>query len=387
MSRRFERGVFLIALLSSLSSCKKTETVTPASQPPSPQVRTIAVAAIWETTGDLSKLGSPALKATQLAYEHYQSSKRGPMVNLEVQDTQSTPQGAASAFQAASVRAKPIAVIGPLTSAAAMTVAPLAEREHVVLMTVASTPALTTAGPFTFRTYPSDSYEAAVMARYILAHDQHRRVSVVYPQNDYGAGLAEAFRKAVGTQLQILQFEAYPEKGAEFRAIAHRVLAATPEIIYAPGYPVGVGPLAKSLRSAGFKGQIYSSLGIEDPSLFTYAGSAADGIRYTVTALPDATQNPKRATFEEEYRKRFGEEASFPALYGYDTASVVFDSIAAGASTAKELQTAFGPGKSFSGVTGSFTFDENGDVVRDYAIKRVERSKFVADTAVGKTPR
>jgi len=361
--------------------------VAPASQPQPSQKGPVAVAAIWETTGDLAKLGAPALKATQLAYEHYTSAKRGPVVKLEMQDTQSTPQGAASAFQAASVRATPIAVIGPLTSGAAMTISPLAERQGVVLLTVASTPALTTAGPYTFRTYPSDSYEAAVMARYILANDHHRRISVIYPQNDYGSGLAEAFRRAADKQLQIVQFEAYPEKGAEFRAIAHRVLAAKPEIVYAPGYPVGVGPLVKSLRSAGFNSQIYSSLGIEDPSLFTYAGSAADGIRYTVTALPNASQNPKRAVFEAEYKKRFGEDASFPALYGYDTASVIFDSIAAGAGSATELQKALASGKFFTGVTGSFTFDENGDVIRDYAIKRVEQSTFVDGDTVGKTQR
>lgn len=334
----------------------------------------VNIGAIWEQTGQVAQFGEEANLACRMAVDEYNEvAKAGmPRINLNTQDTQSTPQGAASAFVALTARGRPVAIVGPLTSAAALTVAPLAERNGIVLVNTGSAPDITNAGAYIFRIYPSDAYEAREMVRYILAARPERIVTIVYPMNEYGTGLFNEFSAAAQSTAIATSGITYPPDQVDFRVIAAKVLAGNPDAAYLPGYPATVAPLARALRDGGFQGQIFSSLGIDDPAMFELAGNASDGIIYTVTALPDADDNPLRAQFEARFRAKYGREPGFPALYGYDVAKIVVDAIGAGARTSADLQRAFGAGARFEGVTGAFEFDENGDVKRPYAIRRLD---------------
>ncbi len=339
----------------------------------------VNIGAIWEQTGQVAQYGEEANLACRMAVEEYNGTVKAgmPRVNLDTQDTQSTPQGAASAFMALTARVQPVAIVGPLTSAAALTVAPLAERNGIVLVNTGSAPDITNAGAYIFRIYPSDAYEAREMVRYILADRPDRAVTIVYPVNEYGAGLFHEFSTAAQSTQITASGISYPPDQVDFRVIAAKVIDGNPDAVYLPGYPATVAPLARALRDGGFKGQMYSSLGIDDPAMFELAGDAADGIIYTVTALPDAKDNPLRAEFEARFRAKYGREPGFPALYGYDVAKIVVDAIGGGARTAADLQRAFGAGARLAGVTGTFEFDENGDVKRPYALRRIDFERRV----------
>ena len=73
--------------------------------------------------------------------------------------------------------------------------APIAEKSKTVLIAIsASAPAITNAGEYIYRVWPSDLLEGSVLAEFV-AKNKYKKVCILYIQTDYGTGLRDAFKK------------------------------------------------------------------------------------------------------------------------------------------------------------------------------------------------
>src|SRR5581483_644827 len=125
--------------------------------------QTIEIGAILPLTGDGAKYGEEARNGINLALDEIAKGK----LRVIYEDDLGTAAGAVNAFNKLTATNKVSAIIGPMYSSTALAVAPLAERKQVVVLSPsASSPALTTAGDFFFRNWPSDVFEGGEMARY-----------------------------------------------------------------------------------------------------------------------------------------------------------------------------------------------------------------------------
>jgi branched-chain amino acid transport system substrate-binding protein len=84
-------------------------------------------------------------------------------------------------------------IIGGIVSAVTLASAPIVESNHVVwLSPTSSAPAITHAGEYIFRNFPSDDLEGKVMADFV--HSQGvKSIAIFQIQNDYGEGIAKVF--------------------------------------------------------------------------------------------------------------------------------------------------------------------------------------------------
>jgi branched-chain amino acid transport system substrate-binding protein len=79
--------------------------------------------------------------------------------------------------------------------------------------------------------------------------------------------------------------------------------------------------------------------------------------------------------FTAAYEAKFGKEPELFAAEGYDVIRLIAEAIAG--TTAESLS---GSGirdflrrvRDYAGASGTITFDQNGDVIKPYAIKRIE---------------
>lgn len=268
-------------------------------------------------------------------------------------------------------------MIGGISSGTTLAMAPVAERNRVALISPgASSPDLSTAGDFIFRNYPSDLYEAKIMAEYLASHGV-KRVATIFANNDYAKGLASTFRAEFSKLGGEIKFEeGYQPDRTDFKTIVAKVSTIKTDALYLPGYYQSVGLLLRQLKEAGVKKPFYSATGIEDPKFFSVAGNAGDGVIYPTPSIDFENPPPSANEFITRYKDEFGEKPNYPALLAYDATKIVALAIRNGGDSADGIKNALYQIKDFPGITGSTSFDSNGDATKPFSFKIVQNGEF-----------
>jgi branched-chain amino acid transport system substrate-binding protein len=91
-----------------------------------------------------------------------------------------------------------IAVIGHSDSASTLSAASFYNRQGIPqIVTIATNPAITNIGNWTYRLCLSDAAQGPALAEYAVKDWNKRRIAVFYVNDDYGRGLAQLFEKHV----------------------------------------------------------------------------------------------------------------------------------------------------------------------------------------------
>ena len=332
--------------------------------------KVIKIASQSPLSGGQSVLGTGLRNATELAI----AQLGGPLkdAGFDVQfvpfDDQATPDvGVANAQQ---IVADPaiLAVIGHFNSGVAIPSSVVYDANNLVMVSPANTnPQVTDRGLKTVnRVCGRDDAQGAVGAQFA----QSLGIKSVYVLNDttaYGAGVAQYFSdtaKSLG--IDVLGFEGTEEK-SNFDGIIQPILALNPDAVYMGGIYDQMGVFANQLVAAGYKGQLLGPDGLDSPDFAKLAGNAAVGTYYSSAAGP-ASAYPGTAQFVKDYTAKYGSAPTPYASEAYDATGIVLAGILAAAKDANgaiptraAVAAAVRATKDYQGLTGSITFDANGD--------------------------
>lgn len=271
-------------------------------------------------------------------------------------------------------------IIGGIVSAVTLAAAPICESNKVVwLSPTSSAPAITQSGEYIFRNFPSDNLEGKVMADFIHKRGLNK-VAVLQVQNDYGEGIGGVFAdqfKKLGGAIQAL--EKHKQDESDFRSVLSKVSQSSPDALYAIGYYTDVALITKQAREQGIKLPIFATTTIEDPQFIKLAGAAAEGVIYPLASGYDAASTATNvAQFKTNYTNEYKNPPGFVEAQAYDCVYLVKKAIELGGGiTGPEIQRGMAQIKGFQGATGTVSFDENGDVVKEIVLKTVAGGKFV----------
>jgi branched-chain amino acid transport system substrate-binding protein len=140
------------------------------------------VALLLPLTGSLAPVGQVLENAAKLAF----SDNSGP--SLDVRDTGGTPQGAAAAAQAA-IAAGDGMILGPLTSAEAHAVAPVAQAAGVNVLAFTNDGTVAAPGIWPLGITPTQQVQRVVQQ---AASGGRTQLAALLPDNDFGHSLGDA---------------------------------------------------------------------------------------------------------------------------------------------------------------------------------------------------
>lgn len=330
----------------------------------------IQVGVVLPLTGAVAEPGNNVLEGLKLAIEEFNNSRPQRRVALLVEDSRSLPKEGVSAITKLITVNKIKVVVGDLMSSVTLAMAPIAERNKVVLLAPgASAPAVRDAGDYIFRIWASDNYDGKVMAQYL--HQQKRqKVAVAYVNNDYGVGLAGAFKQefeSLGGS--VVAFEGYAQGATDFRSLVTKIGSARADCIYLPGQPRENGLIVKQIRELALDQPITANLSVESPDFLRSAGSAAAGITYTTPMFDPQSEDPLATAFARSYQAQTGERPDVCAGHGYDAGRILLHALKQCSFDLSRLKDSLYGVRDFPGVTGRTSFDEKGDVLKDVMIK------------------
>jgi branched-chain amino acid transport system substrate-binding protein len=351
---------------------------------PRSETASLSIGVIFPLSGDAASYGEKGQRAIELA--HYlaeQDQTCGAMpVELAIEDSAASPTTGIAAFQKLRSSDHVDVVIGDIVSAVTLAVAPLAEQSRTLLLSpTSSAPAITDAGPYVFRIWPSDLAEGSALAELAISRGL-RRVAIMHMTNDYGAAIADIFeRTLVAAGGEVVLKSGYNPDTTEFRATLTRIRSAAPDAVYIAGYFADTAIVVGQARSLGIAAQLLGTTAIEDQNFLNLAGDAAEGMIYPLaTGFDAASTDEDVVAFVTGFRERFGETPGWVEAAHFDAYNLVCAaaaSISPSDPSSDALRAYFEAMPPFDGVGGRFSFDANGDVVKPIVFRTVRDGQFV----------
>ncbi len=354
--------------------------VQSCSSPQNPNVLRVGV--VLPLTGDVAAYGNNAKDGIELAEEELNARAQqdgGITIRTFIEDSKGEPQQAVSAVQKLLAANGVFCVIGDVTSSATLAMAPIMNKNKVVLMSpAASAPTISQAGEFVFRVWPSDDFEASVVANY-MQNKPYRKIAVLLVNNDYGQAMLRSITSRVsafgGT---IVAAEAFQQNTTDLRTQITKLVASKPEVLFLVSYPKDSVLFLRQYAELGIHVPIVSTSSFDDPQILKDEGKAAEGTVFSSPLPPDVT-DPVVAGFRESYTRRFGKKPGLVADYGYDALRVLAEAAKlSGGTDGKKLRSGLHQIRDFHGASGLITFDASGDVLKPAGLRIVQDGKYAS---------
>jgi branched-chain amino acid transport system substrate-binding protein len=330
----------------------------------------IRIATQSPLSGPQSVLGIGIRNGADLAVQQLAGvlTDMGFTVELVPFDDQADPQVGASNAQQIVADPTILAVVGHLNSGVAIPSSEVYNDNNLVMVSPANTNVnITDRGyPTVNRICGRDDTQGQAGGRFAASLDGVETVYVLHDTTAYGQGVAEFFRDEAEAQgLTVLGFEGTTE-ASNFEGVIQPILALDPDLIYFGGIYSQTGIFINQARAAGYEGVFMGPDGFDSSEFAELSGDAGIDTYYTTVAAPP-TFYPAAAQFIEDYNAAFGEDPQPFSAQAYDSAGIVIQGIAAaaeeagGVPTREQVAAAVRATTDYEGITGTYTFDANGD--------------------------
>ena len=330
---------------------------------------TIKVGVMGPLSGNVSVYGQAVVNGATLYLKQVNANGgiNGKQIEILTEDEQGDATQAVNCFTKM-VDEGMTALIGDVTTTPTLAVAAESADYNMPMVTASATAEAVTYDAETdtvnanvFRATFTDPFQGIKMADYAYQKLGYTKAAVIFKKGaDYTEGLAEnfvnEFESLGGT---IVDQESYSEGDVDFKTQLTTILGKDPETVFCPNYYEEVGQILSQAESVGLTVPFLGGDGWD--GLEGYATN--DQLKDTYFCANYAKgSNPE---FEDAYKAEYGQE--YPngfAPLGYaedagleagtdDYKQAVIDAIASG---------------TIDGITGTFTFDEHHDPVKQTAI-------------------
>ena len=147
------------------TSCgKKTESKNAS------ETQVIKIGAILPLTGNIAYFGEYEKNALEVAMSRIKNKINGKLIEVVYEDSENNPQKAVSAINKLINNDKVVAVVTQMTNVS-YAIAPIAQKNKIILLTLAMDPKVSAIGDYIFRIYESITDESKRLAEYFIKEE------------------------------------------------------------------------------------------------------------------------------------------------------------------------------------------------------------------------
>lgn len=269
-------------------------------------------------------------------------------------------------------------IIGPLMSTNVQTYLPMANDNHLLLISpTATSNQFTGLNDALLRNVADHNTYAAITAEYILKQGKNQRVVIL--QDEENISYTEDWKNTF--------VNTYDRSKANVKVIAYNslynpdndtlianALRLSPDVIIMISNEPDTIQFAQYLKRNDIQLTLIATESTASESFIISGGPAVENIIHT--QFYDRKNTSERfIQFNKDYEEQFHSKASFPAYSAYDAANMAITAIEeAPESTIKESILAI---KTFNGVLGEIVMDEFGDTRGTIFLTQIKNGKFV----------
>ena len=374
-------------------------------------------------SGRYQAYGLRALKGIELALSQFNSRPELQPIHLIVKDTGSEPDRVVSAMEAL-LAEKVAAIIGPLIGAEYA--ASLAQENGIPIITITQKEKITEIGDNVFRNFLTPEMQVKRLVNFASETLAIQSFAILYPEEKYGATFMNLFwDEVVQNGGRVVGVESYDPAHTDFADSIKKLVGlyydVPPELepivrprsendglesegrgegetllesqrreeegpeaivdfeaIFIPDAPTKAGLIVPQLAFYDVEDVYLLGTNLwHHPKLIEMARDYVQG-----AIMPDGFFSGSRSVrirnFVDFFESTYGEKPGFIEATTFDTATMLFDIVSrpeVGTRTAiREQLLAI---RDYPGVTGSTSFDETGDALKQLSLLQIEGSRFV----------
>jgi len=332
----------------------------------------IKIAAIYSLTGAAATSNAPSVQGVRSAVKKLndQGGLLGKQIQLMEIDNQSTPIGS-SVAAAKAVRLGAIAIIGCNWSSHSLAVAKVAQREGIPMISNISThPDVTHTGNYIFRVCFTDIIQGKAMAR-VARNTLKARTGILFVDlnSDYGIVLSEQFKRyfeaSGGSILSRLEYKDNSDL-RHFQQLVDQVKKSKPDVVFIPGF-VESGIIIREMSRAGITAIPLGGDGWGFNDFFKAGGSE---LKQGYYCTHWTRQNSSAPTLEYLAHRQSKKDVWAAEVLAVDAVNLLAHAITqAGTATDRsKIRQCLSEIQDFQGISGSISFDKNGDPIKDVVI-------------------
>jgi len=324
-------------------------------------------------TGPAAEFGEYNKMACDLYVELYNKDpKNKKKIRHIYEDTKTNPKDGINAINAMLLRNKPLAILNELTSVS-LAVAPVTDKEKIIMIAIAGSSKLTQEYDYTFRNYPDPVRLAEETIKAFFSNYNERSFAIVYANDEFGLGSRDTFTKKL-EELggRLLAEDSFDKSRLDFRSQLIKIINNNPEVVYLVGFGKPLGMLIKQIRELGYKGKLLGGPEAGFKDVRTVAGDAVDGLLYLDVSF-DST-SPMVKEFIGEFKKKFNKEPSLVSAVVYDAWDMLMHAVEqAGTSEPEAVKKELLNIKEFMGITGKLSITKGRDISHTLVLKEIKK--------------
>lgn len=315
-----------------------------------------------------------------------------PPVQLDIRDTGGDADTAAKLVTALARTPQILALAGPLTGSEAAAAAAQAQKERLPLLTLSQRDGLAETGDMVFRNSLTSRLQVETLLRHAMDQQGLRRFAVLFPENRSGQEFRDLFTQ--GVRLRggaVVASQGYAENETDFRSQVRRLQGLEPnaadpgkvkakfDALFIPDYADRVGLLVPQLAYYSLEPvQLLGINGWNSPDLVRVGGATVEGAVFVDGFFRDSPL-PAVRSFVEQYQQKYGEEPSILAAQGFDAVGMLLSALETpGVRSREELRQALARLQNYHGVTGSTSFDPQGDAAKGLFLLQVRDGQILS---------
>jgi len=322
---------------------------------------TITIGFMGALSGDVAFIGENVRAAVEIAVEEVNATGGidGKMIEVIYEDSGCDSQMGASAANKLVNVDRVTAIIGPTCTPAALAAAPIAEEGGVPMISYSATAAaISDAGDYTFRTAPSDAFQAAFAADYIYNDLGKTRAVILNCLNDWCQGNADTF--ADNFEGEVLAMETFDVGATDIRSQISKVQAEDPDVVYLLAFPTTTVAGIAQMDELGLNetALIFGADVMSDPTIWDNLGELGNDVMYTEAASLEFADS-----FVLAMEAKLGEGAvvNVYAPRAYDAVMILAWAMDQAGVDREMIKDTLYILEGYEGLADSYTFDENGD--------------------------
>ncbi|HVF40216.1 MAG TPA: ABC transporter substrate-binding protein [Gemmatimonadaceae bacterium] len=322
---------------------------------------TVGAAGPWkESYGTMTRRG------IELAIEEINSAGgiNGRPMRVVARDDEADGARAAAIAQEFVANPEILAVIGHVTSGAMLAASRIYNGELSAVATTASSPDLSGVSPWVFRVISSDSLNGVILARFASRIGGNsaslKQAAILYENDAYGRGLADAFRRAFrGT---IVSFDPISENIEDAEPFISYLKMRQPGIVFVAGRE---GSALRILREARRQQLDAVFIGGDGWQSIVSDSAVAEGV-YVGTSFNAEDPGPAIRKFVEAFERRYDAKPDAFAALAYDATRLVAKALqekGRSRNGVREFLSSLSATEPFEGLTGPSYFNTAGDPI------------------------
>jgi branched-chain amino acid transport system substrate-binding protein len=333
----------------------------------------ILIGATVPMTGPLSLTGLQYLNSLKMAEEDINKAGgiKGRKIRIVFEDTQGSNSTAVNAYVKLAQETKPSFFFLSSYSTQNLAVSPEVKKVQVPAMYAGGVDAIADGGnEWMFRLRPADSVAASGMVACVTTVLNTKKPGILYIQNDFGQGGAQAAVKALGAQgVAVVGLEAYGQNDKDFSAQIINLRNKGADAVLLLGYPQDMALVLRQYKSLGMKAPLVGSSSLYvTAALQLLSASDIDNTWGVLDTLVDPSTSPKMKDFIDRYRAKFGNDPDPYGLAYYDGAFLMADGMRQAGLDPAALQKWLAARKGWEGIGHAYSFDGKGNGVHDVVI-------------------